>query len=375
MPARPWPLFVGLLLLVVLAHALLLTGLPVGLQGDDSRTARALSVRQVSLPPPPVAEAPAQAATAVARPVPPRPARLRSPAPVPVSTDAPADRAPEAPTAAAVPVAGDAEPAPADVAGAASSDGAGAASAPAASVVAAQALVTAQLEALPVDTRSSTPAGDAPPTYATRVPPPATLRYELRRGLVTGQGELSWRPTSDGYELQIEGVAFGLSLLGWRSQGRFDAAGLAPQRFVDRRRGRDLRAANFQRDKGVISWSGVTHEAPLAAGAQDRLSWMLQLAAITEADPARLVAGELVLMQVAGARGDVDVWTFVAGGREDVDVAGSRIEGALVLRRAPRKPFDTGVEVWLDPARHHLPARLKLSTAGGGDSLEFLLRP
>jgi hypothetical protein len=367
MPARPWPQFVGLLLLVVLAHALLLTGLPVGLHGDDSRTARALSVRQVSLPPPPLAEAPAQAATAVARPVPPRPAQRRSPAPVRVSTDASADRAPEAPVAAAVSVAGDAEPAPADAAGAAS--------APAASVVAAHAPAAAQLEALPVDARSSMPVGDAPPTYATRVPPPATLRYELRRGLVTGQGELSWRPTSDGYELQIEGVAFGLSLLGWGSQGRFDAAGLAPQRFVDRRRGRDLRAANFQRDKGVISWSGVTHEAPLAAGAQDRLSWMLQLAAIAEADPARLIAGERVLMQVAGARGDVDVWTFVVGGREDVDVAGSRIEGALVLRRAPRKPFDTGVEVWLDPARHHLPARLKLSTAGGGDSLEFLLRP
>jgi hypothetical protein len=31
--------------------------------------------------------------------------------------------------------------------------------------------------------------------------------------------------------------------------------------------------------------------------------------------------------------------------------------------------------VWLDPARHHLPVRLKLSTAGGGDSLEFLLKP
>ena len=146
------------------------------------------------------------------------------------------------------------------------------------------------------------------------------LNYELRRGMLTGQGELSWRPGAEGYEMQIEGIAFGLPLLGWLSRGGYDVAGLAPQRFVDRRRGRDVRAANFQRDKGLITWSGVTHEAALAAGAQDRLSWIAQLAAVVQAEPQRFVAGERVTMQVAGARGDADLWTFVVQGREPVDV-------------------------------------------------------
>jgi len=78
---------------------------------------------------------------------------------------------------------------------------------------------------------------------------------------------------------------------------------------------------------------------------------------------------------VAGARGDADVWSFAVVGNQGVDVVGIRIESTLALRREPRKPYDTQVEVWLDPARHHLPVRLKLSTAGGDDALEFVLKP
>ena len=52
-----------------------------------------------------------------------------------------------------------------------------------------------------------------------------------------------------------------------------------------------------------------------------------------------------------------------------------RQENTLAVRREPRKPFDTQVEAWFDPARHHLPVRLKLSTANGSDAMEFILKP
>lgn len=214
-----------------------------------------------------------------------------------------------------------------------------------------------------------------PPTYATRRPAAAQLSYELRRGMVSGDGALSWRPDAATYELRIEGSVLGIQVLAQTSQGGFDAAGLAPQRFVDSRRGRSARAANFQRDKRLITYSGSAQEYPLLPGAQDRLSWMLQLAAIVEADPGRYQAGERVVMQVSGSRGDADIWTLAVVGREAVDVVGARIERALALRREPRKPYDTRVEVWLDPARQHLPVRLKLSSAAGNDGLELLLKP
>ena len=113
----------------------------------------------------------------------------------------------------------------------------------------------------------------------------------------------------------------------------------------------------------------------LLPGAQDRLSWMVQLAAIAAADPARGAAGDRVVLPVSGARGDADAWVFVAGDAEPVDLPGQRVEQAQVWRRAPRKPYDTQVEVWLDPARHFMPVRLKLSTPGSTDSLEFVLKP
>ena len=150
---------------------------------------------------------------------------------------------------------------------------------------------------------------------------------------------------------------------------------MAPLRFVDRRRGRDLRAANFQRDRGLITYSGSSAQYPLPAGAQDRLSWMVQLAAIVEAEPARFRPGEQVEMAVSGSRGDTDVWTFTVSGREAVDIAGARLERSLALRREPRKPYDTRVEVWLDPARHHLPARIRLSSERGAEALDFVLKP
>lgn len=357
---RP-PVLAGLLFGVLLAHALLLTGLPGGPGLDDRSGVRPLKVRQI------VRQIALPAALPRSEPVMVQPARARA-------------RVAAAHRPVAEPLAGSlVEPVPAPPAIA--SIEASAAEAAAEPVVAVAVAEAAADRAEPAASAASVPApatgaaGDPVPTYATRVPPAAVLRYQLHRGLLTGQGLLSWRPGPEGYEMAIEGTALGVAVLGWASRGAFDGAGLAPQRFVDRRRGRDVRAANFQRDKGVISWSGVVIEQALMPGAQDRLSWMVQLAAIVEAEPARFVAGERVSMLVAGARGDADVWVFGVTGVEAVDLGGARIDGTLALRREPRKPYDTQVEVWLDPSRHHLPVRLKLSTAGGGDSLEFVLEP
>ena len=43
------------------------------------------------------------------------------------------------------------------------------------------------------------------------------------------------------------------------------------------------------------------------------------------------------------------------------------------LLREPRHPYDTRVEVWLDPARHHLPVRATMGS-GDEDRLELRLR-
>jgi len=217
--------------------------------------------------------------------------------------------------------------------------------------------------------------GSELPTYPTRIAGAFRHGYELRRGALIGAAELHWQPSPEGYSLELRGGAGGVEAIGLVSRGGFDPAGLAPERLVDRRRGRDRSAANFDRVNGRITFSGPQVSYGLPPGAQDRLSWMLQLAGIVEADPARFGPGARITLFVAGARGDGEPWAFGVLAREPVELAdGSAIE-ALRLRREPVRPYDTRVEVWLDPARGHLPVRTHVDTVPPTQALELVLRP
>lgn len=211
------------------------------------------------------------------------------------------------------------------------------------------------------------------PVYPTRLPPAFSFVYDLQRGLISGRGELALQRTPGGYEARLEGSVAGIGLMDWKSVGTFDEAGFAPGRFTDQRRGRPAQAANFQRGAGKITYSGPKVEVPLPPGAQDRLSWMLQLAAIAQARPERLVPGERIALFVSGSRGDADVWTFKVAARETVPTALGRVSAVRLLRE-PRKPYDTRAEIWLDPARSHLPVKARLSTnPDGSEALELTL--
>lgn len=215
--------------------------------------------------------------------------------------------------------------------------------------------------------------GTQVPTYATQPAPAATLVYAMQRGGRSGQAELRWRPSAGRYELELEASGFSPQAPGSASMGAFDAAGLAPERHVDRRRGRDQRAVNFQRDGGFISFSGPQLTHSLQPGAQDRLSWMLQLPAILQANPLLTTEGAQVSLWVASARGESDVWTFTVQGSEPLDLPAGRVDAALRLLRRPLRPFDTQVEVWLDPARQHLPVQVLLALRPGGEQTELRL--
>jgi hypothetical protein len=344
---------------VLALHGVLLTGWPAAVAPLRVDAPRVLTVRQL-------------AAAPIAAPAPavPEPSAPQRPGAVARSSSTQAAQAAQA--ALAAQAASASTVAAATTAQAVAPATAAAASAP----VPAPAAASDDDEPLQLAAAAAPPAAaSAPPTYRTRIPPSAVLRYDLRRGALGGEGELRWQHDDGRYELQLQGSVLGLSLLSQSSRGGFDAAGLAPERFLDRRRGREQRAANFQRERGLITYSGDAAQHPLLAGAQDRLSWMVQLAAIVDADPARWQPGTQVEMAVTGSRGDSDVWTFTVSGREAVELAGGRPIEALALAREPRKPHDTSVQVWLDPARHHLPVRLRLSNGRDGDALLFVLVP
>jgi hypothetical protein len=220
---------------------------------------------------------------------------------------------------------------------------------------------------------AAAPAGTSPtPIYPTRIPPSTRLHFRLQRGAAIGEASLHWRVDGAGYELELLASMPQGRTVEQRSQGGFDDAGLAPLRLADRRRGRDVRAANFQREHGKISFSGPRVEWPLFGGAQDRLSWLVQLVAIASA-PGSMREGAEVSMWVAGARGAFGIWRFEVRGRESLATAGG---DALVWRlvREPAHPYDMRLEVWLDPARDHWPLRMRQTQVPGGEPLEWTLR-
>jgi hypothetical protein len=316
--------------LLVLGSVLLLHTLLLGLvqrvpgRGWASQPARTVSVRQ--LPGPAAAPAPSrQAPPAQTRP-PPHPQR-----------STPAPTAHMAATPEAVP-----------------STAAGAAP---------------QADTLP----TPDPGGLQVPVYATQLPPAALLRFASRRGVASGTAELAWQPSADGYRLSLQGQALGAPFISWASAGAVDAAGLAPLRYTESRRGRELRAANFQRDAGQVSFSGPAVQHPLVAGMQDRLSWLIQLPAVLQANPALARPGEQVQLAVVGTRGDAEVWTFTVQGRGPLDLPGGTVPDAVHLLREPRRPYDTQVQVWLDPARQHLPVQAWLRVRATGEGTELRL--
>lgn len=342
--------FVGLALLALVLHAMLLRGVDLSPPRPGAATTASVQVR--TLPPPVPAEP---------EPPPPAPPVVAAPAAAPPRPVMPVRRAapvPAAPTVADVP---DEPPPPSEPEPEPETNP---------PPVAASAPALQGAASAPASASASE--GAPPPLYATRLPPALTLRYDLQRGRIGGSGELRWRPDGLRYELRLEGSVVGLNVLTQVSEGSLDANGLAPVRFTDQRARRAAVAANFEREAGRIRFSGPSTELPWQPGVQDRLSWMIQLAAVAAAEPALLAAGERISLQVVGARGDASLWSFRSLGAESLATAAGPLDTVHLLRE-PRSPYDTRVEVWLDPTRHHLPVRATMG-AGDEDRLELRLR-
>ncbi|HQC97737.1 MAG TPA: hypothetical protein PK306_18705 [Aquabacterium sp.] len=226
-------------------------------------------------------------------------------------------------------------------------------------------------------TTTAAPDGEPPPLYATRVPPPATLFYALRHNGRAGSAVLAWAHDGTAYRLTLDAQGDdGRPLLAQASSGGFDANGLAPERFVDRRAGGRQRAANFRREPGPgggrISYSGPGHAHPAWPGAQDRLSWLAQLAAILAAAEA---PPDALRLFVADATGQAGLW--------QLQQLQQQADGGAAMhwRREPPRPEGLQIDLWLPApaggAADHAgwPLRLRFTVPRSGDQLELVRQP
>ena len=350
---------------VLIVHTLLLTSMPLrlGPERPPSSEATAAFVTR-SIPPPRPAEPPPAAMPEPApqpKPAPKKPTpELSEAAAVPARKPRPADDVPDAPS-------------PADLlAEAAARAEASAASAP---------------EAAPAGPAEAPAAATAQPETTkigvVRLPGSVRLEYKAigaKDGKnYYGNSELSWQNKGTGYAAVLEvRASFPASLFLkpriLTSEGELTEIGLAPKRFSDK--SRSERAAHFERDKGKVSFSANTADAPWIAGAQDRMSFFLQLAGMLAGNPAEFVTGNSITLYTVGPT-QADTWTFLVEAEETLTVSAGNIP-ALKLSRKPRGDFDQKVEVWFAPSLDYLPVKSRITEQNGDfveQSLDSVIRP
>jgi hypothetical protein len=221
-------------------------------------------------------------------------------------------------------------------------------------------------------------AADAPPAKASAAPGPGRvdnlafaipgsvlLHYEVTahtRGLVLrAASQLHWRHDGSEYEakLELSGPLFPARTQ--QSTGRITPQGLAPLRFSDKARSEE--AAHFQREEGKVSFSSNRPDAALSAGAQDRLSVLMQLGAMIAGQPRNFGPGTTISIQTASTR-DAEVWQFTVEGDEALQLPGGAVPALKLIRNA-RREFDQKIELWLAPGMAYVPVRLRLTQPNG----------
>ncbi len=336
-PARSRLALAALTLVVVLAHGALLGAVPLsfGLHATSApELTRSFTTRSVASEPlVPLRK------TAATRP---RPAAAQSTAPsaamLSVESAAPVSLAPEtiAPPAPATEVAQTPEPTPAEP-------------------LAAAGPTTPAPEAVPPETSLPTVPTDA-------LPGSVRLKYVLKSSKLpfSANAELSWQQNARSYDARVELSLFGLTRV-QTSRGEIGPNGLEPVRFSDKFRS-EL-AAHFNHEQGKVTFSANTPDAVLLPGAQDRLSVMIQLAALIASAPERYPELTTIAIQTIGPR-DAAPWIFTVRARETLDLPGGTQE-TIRLVRNPRREFDQKVELWLAPALGYLPARIRITEHNG----------
>lgn len=200
----------------------------------------------------------------------------------------------------------------------------------------------------------------APAHYA--VPDAMLLNYQVQSnkfpfGL---NAQLRWQHDAASYDARLAYGAFGQSRV-QTSRGQITDQGLEPLRFSDKYRSEV--AAHFVRDQGKVTFSANTPDVALLSGAQDRLSILMQLAAMIGGEPARFSRASTITIQTIGPR-DADTWLFTVEDGQTLTLPGGDLVTLKIVRN-PREQFDQKVELWLAPALGYLPARIRITEPNG----------
>lgn len=200
-------------------------------------------------------------------------------------------------------------------------------------------------------------------------PPSVTLTYDaLMNGVRNQTGELHWVNENGHYRLRVAVPIIFFGTFEFISEGGYDANGIAPSRYVEKRGRRAEYTTTFHRDgTPTLTFTRSGQSVPLAPGAQDRFSVMMQLASYARGNPERYtqvgVTHEFTVVDTDSS----EVWPVQYVGSETLRTPQGYLE-TRHFTRLPRKAGDERrVDIWLAPSLDWLPVRVKQIEPSGNE--------
>ncbi len=202
-------------------------------------------------------------------------------------------------------------------------------------------------------------------------PPSGDLQYDtFYNGMQNMIGTIHWRTDGRTYDLSVSMPVPFVGPFTYRSEGRIDAFGVAPDRYVEKRGKRPEDIAIFNREIRQVVFTRTPNNAPLPDGVQDRFSMLMQLSGLVRGNPSAYKPGVTQQFFVIDNNSG-ETWPITVIGDEQVQTQAGII-GARHFMRLPRRDGDTRrIDMWLAPSLGWLPARL-VQTEPNGAQIELL---
>jgi Protein of unknown function (DUF3108) len=332
--------FAGAIAVSAALHAAVFVGMPAELQAVDRSEPEVFSARlDAAAPAPPTVEPPtpprpparkAKPRTRIARPHP-------APAPVPqvLAAMAPSSEAP----AVALPMPETPPPAPLPPP------------------------VAMAEPILPWFPAPPTPVQEPPIFPMEALPAHLSVAYELHSGPLGAEATYRWDRDGDGYRITGEGEAVGLFQLfldgpiRQESVGTITAAGLRPERFLERKPGSDAEGLEFDWPRHTVTLErGASRKTAILA--DDTVDWLTMIFQLASVPPR--AGGAMLPLRVYTQRKLYDFQLKVLG-IEEIEIPLGKVR-ALHLRHVDA---DDGREtdVWLGIDQHYLPVKMRYPVA------------
>lgn len=208
----------------------------------------------------------------------------------------------------------------------------------------------------------------SPPPGSIRFPRSGRLEYAVTVGdppAPVGRATYAWEASNEAYRLSLTAETTGLVGLLRRvrvvqtSEGRITADGVRPDAFaMDRGPKARNEFARFDWPAKQVSFGypDAVQTAPLAAGAQDTLSLILQFAFVP------IEQGRRDVLLTTGRKVYVQAYERVAEEIVETPSGGWR---AWHLRRVRAQAGDEGYDMWLATDRPYLPVRIRWTDRNG----------